>query len=207
MGRIKSALEIALERTESVKGDKESIEKFETRQLGKKAANEFLEDDSRNLEDVIKKTPKEQRESLRQGIFDVLFAQITLPTSKDDEKKIQNVGKGLQAVISDNRFAGLYKQFIQLLGRYLGEVEQYDGAIRQQYEPKLRQKEEELTRRYGRPVQLDPLQDPEFVSFYNQNMNALKGTYQSAVDQVREEAQRAFEGKKSKALNPRRVLQ
>ncbi|MDR3247611.1 MAG: hypothetical protein LBT39_02390 [Treponema sp.] len=194
MGRIKSALEIALERTESVKGDKESIEKFETRQLGKKAANEFLEDDSRSLEEVIKKTPKEQRESLRQGIFDVLFAQITLPVTPDDEKRIQNVGRGLQVIISDSRFAALYQQFTQLLSRYLGEAAQYDVAIRQQYEPKLRQKEEELTRRYGRPIQLDPLQDPEFVAFYNQNMNALKSNYQAAVDQVKEEAQKCFEG-------------
>jgi hypothetical protein len=192
MGRIKSALELALERTESVKSDKDSINKFEARQQGKKLANEFLEDNSRSLEDAVKKAPKEQRESLKQGIFDVLFAQITLPVAKEDEKRIQAVGKGLQAIISDSRFSGLYKQFTQLLSRYLDEAAQYDQAIRQQYEPKLRQKEEELSRRYGRAVQLDPLQDPEFVTFYNQNMNALKGNYQAAVDQVREEAQRGF---------------
>jgi uncharacterized membrane protein YheB (UPF0754 family) len=192
MGRIKSALEVALERTESVKGDKDSIDKFEARQQGKKLANEFLEDNSRSIEDAIKKAPKEQRESLKQGVFDVLLAQIILPVAKEDEKRIQAVGKGLQTIISDSRFPNLYKQFTQLLSRYLDEAAQYDQAIRQQYEPKLRQKEEELTRRYGRPVQLDPLQDPEFVTFYNQNMNALKGNYQSAVDQVREEAQRCF---------------
>jgi hypothetical protein len=193
MGRIKSALEIALERTESVKGDKDSIDKFETRQQGKKLANDFLEDPSRGLEEVLKKTPKEQRESLKQGIFDVFFSQITLPVSRDDEKRLQTVGKGLQAVISGGRFPGLYKQFTQLLSRYLDEADQYDKAIRHQYEPKLRAKEEELSRRYGRQVQLDPLQDPEFVGFYNQNMNALKGNYQGAVEQVREEARRCFE--------------
>jgi hypothetical protein len=195
MGRIKSALEIALERTESVKGDKESIDKFEARRQGKKIANDFLEGGSQSLEEALKKAPKEQRESLKQGIFDVLFSQITLPLSKDDESRIQTVGKGLQAIISDSRFSGLYKQFTQLLARYLDEVAQYGEAIRHQYEPKLRQKEEELSRRYGRPVQLDPLQDPEFVTFFNQNMNALKGNYQAAVDQVREEAQRCFEGR------------
>jgi hypothetical protein len=83
-----------------------------------------------------------------------------------------------------------------VLARYLDESAQYEEAIRRQYEPKLRQKEEELARRYGRAVQLDPLQDPEFVAFYNQNMNALKGQYQTAVDQVREEALRIFEEKK-----------
>jgi hypothetical protein len=194
MGKIKSALEIALERTESVRSDKDSINQFGAKQQGKKAANEFLDDPSRSLEEVLKKAPKEQRESLRQGIFEVLAAQITLPLTKDDEKRIQTVGKGLGAVISNNRFSAQYKQFVQLLSRYLDEAEQYEKAILHQYEPKLRQKEEELARRYGRQVRLDPFQDPEFAAFYNQNMNALKGNYQAAVEQVREEAQRCFEG-------------
>ncbi|MDR0399833.1 MAG: hypothetical protein LBH51_02690 [Treponema sp.] len=193
MGRIKSALEIALERTESVKSDKDSIGQFEAKQQGKKAANEFLEDPSRSLEEVLKKTPREQRASLKQGIFEVLVSQIALPLNKDDEKRIQTVGKGLGAVVSDNRFAAHYKQFIQALSRYLDEVDQYEKAILHQYEPKLRQKEEELTRRYGRQVRLDPFQDPEFVAFYNQHMNALKGSYQGMVDQIQEEARRSFE--------------
>jgi hypothetical protein len=193
MGRIKSALEIALERTESVKSDKGSIDQFEAKQQGKKAANEFLEDPSRSLEDVLKKAPKDHRKSLKQGIFDVLFSQISLPASRDDEKRIQTVGRGLQTLIPGSRFSNLYKQFTQLAGRYLDESDQYDKAIRRQYEPKLRAKEEELSRRYGRQVQLDPFQDPEFTAFYNQNMNALKENYQASVEQVREEARRGFE--------------
>jgi hypothetical protein len=208
MGRIKSALEIALERTESVKGDKGSIDQFEAKQQGKKLANQFLEDSAQgvsiaaqgtagaNLTEAVKKAPRDQQESLKQGVFDVLLSQITLPLSKDDEKRIEAVGKGLQIVINDNKFAALYKQMVQLLARYLDESAKYEEAIRRQYEPKLRQKEEELARRMGRPVQIDPFQDPEFVAFYNQNMNALKGNYQAAVDQVREEAQRIFKGEK-----------
>jgi hypothetical protein len=192
MGRIKTALEIALERTESVKGDRDSIGQFEAKQQGKKIANEFLADPSRSLEESIKKAPKEQRESLRQGIFEVLFSQISLPVNRDDEKRVQAAGKGLGAVISDGRFSSRYRQFTQLLSRYLDESEQYEKAILRQYEPKLRQKEEELARRYGRQVRLDPFQDPEFAAFYNQNMSALKENYQGAVDQIREEARRSF---------------
>jgi hypothetical protein len=196
MGRIKSALEIALERTDSVKSDKGTIDQFEAKQQGKKLANQFLENDKTDLADAIKKAPKDQQESLKQGIFDVLLSQITLPLSKDDEKRIGAVGKGLQIVINDGKFAALYKQLTQVLARYLDELAQYDEAIRRQYEPKLRQKEEELARRYGRAVKLDPFQDPEFIAFYNQNMNALKGSYQTAGDQVRGEAQRIFGGEK-----------
>ncbi|MDR2029156.1 MAG: hypothetical protein LBP93_06430 [Treponema sp.] len=193
MARIKSALEIAMERTESVKGDKGSIDQFEAKQRGKRLANNFLENPKISLEEEIKKLPKEQQGALRQGAFDVLVSQIILPLSKDDEKRIEAVGRGLQYLIGDARFALLYKQFIQALSRYLDEVAQYGEAIQRQYAPKLRQKEEELGRRLGRPVQLDPFQDPEFVAYYNQNMNALKGNYQSLADQVREQAALLFE--------------
>jgi len=193
MGRIKSALEIALERTEAVKTDKASIGLFEAKQQGKRLANAFLADPSKNLEDELKQYPQDQLESLKQGIFEVLAPQITLPAATDDLPRIETVGKGLQLLIKSGHFAAMYKQLIQVLSQYLGEAAHFEQAIRQQYAPKLRQKEEELSRRMGREVRLDPFQDPEFAAFFNQNLNALKANYQAAVDQVRDEAQRIWD--------------
>jgi hypothetical protein len=195
MGRIKSALEIALEKTESVRSDKDSIREFETRQRGKRLANEFLEEPGKSLEAEIKKAPKEEQDSLKQGMFDVLLTQITLPLTPEDQKRIETAGQGLLAVIGGSRFGAVLKQFSQVLNQYLEETAQYQEAIKRQYAPKLRQKEEELSRRLGRQVQIDPFQDPEFIAFYNQNMNQLKAGYQAAADQVREEAARLFEKK------------
>jgi hypothetical protein len=192
MPRIKSALEIALERTESVQSDKAGIGQFEAKQRGKKLANEFLSDPQISLEEAIKKTPKEEQASLKQGIFDVLVTQITVPTSRDGMKRLETIGLGLQTVIADAGFKTLYRQLTQALSRYLDDAERYAEAIRRQYEPKLRQKEEELSRRLGREVRLDPLQDPEFINFYNQNMNALKANYEVAITQLREQAQALF---------------
>jgi hypothetical protein len=188
MGRIKSALEIALERTESVKSDKTTIDLYEAKQRGKKLANEFLEDPKLNLEEEFKKSPKDLLGSLKQGFFDVLVSQITLPSAPGDEKRIEAAGKGLQTVIGGSRFAALYKQLVQILSQYLDQAGQYEEAIKRQYAPKLRQKEEELSRRLGREVRIDPFQDPEFAAFYNQNMTALKGNYEAALNQIREGA-------------------
>ena len=192
MGRIKSALEIALEKTESVKSDKGSIGQFEAKQKGKKLANEFLEGTLKSLEEEIKKVSGDEQANLRQGIFDVLISQINLPVVKDDLKRIEAAGQGLYTVIGVKRFGEIVKQLGQIMGQYLNEAAQYEQAIRKQYAPKLRQKEEELSRRMGREVRIDPFQDPEFAAFYNQNIHALKANYQAAVDQVREEATRLF---------------
>jgi len=192
MGRIKSALEIALERTESVKTDRASVEQYEAKQQGKRLANAYLADSSKSLENELKKYPKNQQESLKQGIFDVLSPQITIPLVREDLPRLEAVGKGLCLLINDGPFSGMYKQLTQLLSQYFDEAAQYGQIISQQYAPKLRQKEEELSRRMGREVRLDPFQDPEFVAFYNKSLGALKENYQVAVDQVREEAARLW---------------
>ncbi|MDR0301285.1 MAG: hypothetical protein LBI04_03120 [Treponema sp.] len=192
MGVIKTALEIALERTEKVKSDKSGIDLFEAKQRGKKTASAFLAGQA-NLDEEIKKTAQGQRESLKQGIFDVLISQIAMPSNKEDEKKLETAGKGLGAVINDKNFSIMFKKLMDFLAKYLQEAAQYDQAIRQQYAPKLRQKEEELSRRLGREVRIDPFQDPEFVAFYNQHMNALKNNYEGIIEQAKEESRRMFE--------------
>lgn len=193
MARIKSALEIALERTGNVKGDRSSVEQFEHRQEGKKIANAFLSDPAgESLEARLKKVPEKLRNAARRGAFEVLLSQVALPAQKADLERLSAVGKGLAAAVGDRRFAATFQQLEQALARFLDESDQYDQAIRRQFEPKLRRKEEDLARRTGRQVRIDPLQDPEFVAFYNQNMGALKDKYQAAVDQVRAMAEEAF---------------
>jgi hypothetical protein len=194
MGRIKSALEIAMEKTEAVRGDKASIGLFEAKQQGKRIANRFISGEIGSLEEMVKKAPGEEQESIRQGCFEVLVSQVTLPQAPEDIKRLSLVGKGLAAVIGGRQFAALYQQFISAVNQFMGESAQYEEAIKRQYAPKLRQKEEELGRRMGRPIKLDPFQDPEFAAFYNQNMNALKGNYEALVTQVQAEARQLFQG-------------
>jgi len=191
MGVIKTALEIALERTDAVKSDKPGIDQYEVKKRGKKLANAFLDGDA-DIASEIKKTPDQDRETLKQGIFDVLVAQIALPSANSDGKRMEKLGKGLFAVINSGEFNEMFKQLTALFAQYLQETAQCEQMLRQQYAPKLRQKEEELARRLGREIRIDPFQDPEFANFYNQNMNALKANYETVVERAREETRRMF---------------
>ena len=193
MGRIKSALEIAMEKTENVKGDKTSIGLFEAKQRGKKLANQYLAGDLPSIESEIKKAPSpEEQNAVKQGCFEVFVTQITLPAIPEDIKRLEAVGKGLSSIISNKHFSMLYQQFMGAVSQYLQEAAQYEEAIKRQYAPKLRQKEEELARRFGRQVKIDPFQDPEFIAFYNQNINALKGNYETLVEEVQQQVRELF---------------
>ncbi|MDR3356597.1 MAG: hypothetical protein LBO04_05350 [Spirochaetaceae bacterium] len=189
MGRIKSALELALERTEGVEGDKGSLEQYEAKRQGNKLANEFLENPAAPVTfgEAIRKAPGAVKAALRQGLFDVFLARISLPAYDDDLKRIDALGKGLQTLLNEPRFPALWKQFQAAAARYLDEAAQYEDAIKRQYEPQLRQKEAELSRRLGQEVRIDPFQDPDFVAFYKKNMDALKAKYEAIVRDVREQ--------------------
>jgi len=182
-----------MERTEDVKGDKASIGLFDAKQRGKRLANQFLEGEVSSIEDEFAKAGSaEERHAVREGCFEVFVTQITLPVLKEDMKRLTAVGKGLDAVLQNKRFAALYQQFLEAVSQFLKEAAQYVEAIKQQYAPKLRQKEEELARRLGRRVKIDPFQDPEFVAFYNQHINALKANYQSITEDVQKQARQSF---------------
>jgi len=194
MGVIKTALEIALEKTNNVKSDKSSIDQFEAKRQGKKLANSFLAGDV-NILDIIKKTPENIRESLKQGIYDVLITQIALPAGEEDDKKLEKISKGFSLIKESkkNEFSSMFKQLTQVFSQYKEEAAQYEQMIKQQYAPKLRKKEEEVSRRLGREVRIDPMQDPEFVTFYNQHMSALKSNYEEVVVQFKEEVAKVFD--------------
>jgi hypothetical protein len=192
MGRIKSALEIALERTTSVKSDKNSINQFELKQQGKKIASLFLSNPENSLKKEIDKLSKDDQVPLKQGMFDLLVTQISLPSERESLNRIGNAAKGLGEIIQDAEFIELCGQLMEALNQFFQEAEHYEKLITQQYAPTLRQKEEEISRRTGRQVTLDPFQDPEFVAFYNQNMTVLKEKYQVAIDQVKEAATSLF---------------
>jgi len=194
MGKIKSALELALERTESVSGGKDSIVLFQAKQKGKKLANEFLSGTIPSFETALNDASDNVRQNLKQGIFDVLISRITLPVTKDDATSVERAAAGLCFIIGNKVFSDLMKQFNQLMSQFLDEAAEHQKVIAAQYEPKLRQKEDEIARRYGQRIKLEPMQDPEFVAFFNQHMNELRGNYQGIIDQVRAQAEQYFQG-------------
>lgn len=194
MALIKSALEIALERTKDMKADPRARKAFELRQEGQKLAGEFLSDPgSVDLEARIKALPKEDRGVLRSAIFGILASRIQLPLTKAGmhPETLDALARGFTALASspfpDKRIGSLLKQVGDFLARYLEDAASLDAALRKQYEPKLRRKEQELAARTGQAVRLDPLSDPEFINLYQQNLGRLKAQYQSALDQAKED--------------------
>jgi len=199
MAMIKSALELALEKTKDLEIDEAALEMNALRVEGKRAAGRFLEDpESASLGDKLAAYPKEKRAALRQGIFEVLVAQLQLPTNDGGIDKVEVVAKACLAISgssgiagailgSDKKVQSLFQQLSGFFRQYLEEMKNVEQIIRKQWAPKLREKEREMSARMGQDVRIDPMMDPEFSAFYKQNVGAVRQQYQAALEKAKKD--------------------
>lgn len=192
MAMIKSALEIALERTKDLKVDPAAVAASEARQEGKRIAGEYLAAPAEvDLAKRLAAVAKDRRAKAKEGAFEVLASRLQLPTSvsADLKAELETVGAGIKALDSalfgDKRIQAIFDQLEGFLSRYLEDAKRVEEAIRKQYAPRLKQKEQEMSARMGRSVRIDPMQDPDFAAFYKQNVGQMRDQYQAALDEAK----------------------
>jgi len=188
MSEIKSALELALERTADVKSDKSLIEANETKKVGMKLAGRLIDSPDMDVRGELNKLEKEKRQWAREGFISVLTSHISLPTQETDLQRLRAVTKGLEAVARDrSAVVTVMEQVEQLLQQYLDNKNQLVESLRQQFEPRLRQQEQEIAQQTGTRVKLDPANDPEFAKALSQNMQRLQSQYNQVIEQARDQ--------------------
>jgi hypothetical protein len=203
MAMIKSALEIALERSKDIKVDEAALEANILRTEGKKAAGRYLDDpESASLAAKLGEYAKDKRAAVREGMFQVLAAQIQLPANDGSVGKLEILSAGFSALASssgtgllggvgaglaDKRVQALFQQLSGFFKQYLDDMKNVEQAIRKQWGPKIREKERQMAARMGQDVRIDPMSDPEFAAFYKQNVSAARAQYQAALDKAKED--------------------
>ena len=185
---IKSALELALEKTEGIKSDKTALTAAEAKDEGKKLASSFFLDPKTDLAGALKNIPPERLSAVKEGIFSVILANLILPREEEDIKSLDPVIAALEILLKDKshiktlktQLTGFYKQ-------WLNDKKQLDENLRQQLGPILKQKEMQLARQLGRAVRIDPRTDPDYMKAYNKNMGQLESHYSGALAQAKED--------------------
>lgn len=198
MSKIKSALELALEKTEGVKYDKENLKADNSRKDGKKLAAEFLqsyaEGEPINLAKRLKDYSGKDLGWVKDGFFQVLVSNLILPLDESYTQRFQGISDGILEMVKDKKNAGhILKQINQFFSQYLANQKQLVENLEAQYAPKLRQKEKELARQLGTEIHLSPQSDPEFAGLLKKQLSHLEARYQEALTQVKEELKGLFQ--------------
>lgn len=187
MGKIRSAWEIALEKTQDISVDKEKFKALEELENARKAIGAYLNDDDRkeeDLETVLKETPEDtKKEALKKAIL----GSISLNISPDDSE-IWNKLKYLASLAADNPEI---PAFIDQIAAYVKQYPEHRKALveklKAQFAPMLEEKEQELSRKYGQEVHLSLDNDKEFIQIATQNLKQLDKQYDAAIQNAKEE--------------------
>lgn len=171
---IKSALEIALENTKNVEGDKQALETKKYSDEGRRLVARLFDDAAFDLKGALKAYDKKQIAWVREGMIQSLLSNLVLPLDEFAVKKNKQVADMIVAAGSDARKLNMiFGQLDGFYKGYLDERKQLLQALEKQYAPKLRRKEEEMSKQMGQRVKINPAQDPEFVAMQRQYMAQL----------------------------------
>lgn len=193
MSKIKSALELALERTADVKVDKEAVKKDEFIRRGKSIAGKYLSgSNSTDLAGELASLKDEERAWVKDGMVDTLLANLTLPRYESDLARLPAIAEGLKSLgkskgADAKNLDYLLNQYDELFKQYLGNLDQLEEQLRAQWEPRLRQKEQQLRQQTGRDVKLTPEQDPEFSKVLAEELSRMDAQYGDVLSQGRTE--------------------
>jgi len=195
MTEIKSALEIALERTKDIQGDKETIIANERRNLGKRIASKYLNpaEEKSDPGKELKQHGGQEGAYVREGFFQTLLANLSLPSDEAYKDHLKRIESGLLFVMKERRQVGyLIQQIDQFFEQYLQTRDQVTEQLKQQYEPQLREKEKQLAQQMGAQIHLTPESDPEFANLLSKNLARLEEQYNQALGQAKDELSRMF---------------
>ena len=190
MAEIKSALEIALARTEGMEVDKEKVKAKENRIKGRKAALAFLEgkSDAKELSSELKKEKGDARDAFKAGAAGSMMAYLKLPSDESYTAGFQRAAEGLEILAGGGgQIKQMFDQLGQFFDQYLQNRTQLEQQLQAQFEPLLKQKEEALHAQTGSRISIDPLDDPDFQKAYSQNMENLSRNYLEALNQAKEQ--------------------
>ena len=188
MATIKSAYEMALERTKDVEADKESLEASTFATEGKKIVSRFLGDPAVKMKEELKAFDKKQAEWVKEGIVKALLANLVLPADEMAIQRAKRIGAGLSDLAPKSReISSLFSQLEEFFKEYVEEKQRLQQAVEEQYRPRLQQKEQELSKQLGQPVKIDPASDPEYTATLRKNMAAFDLRYTEVLTKVKEQ--------------------
>ena len=109
------------------------------------------------------------------------------------KEKMKKLESGLQAVIKEKRqISYIFQQVGQFFSQYIQSRDQLEEAVKQQYEPRLREKEQMLEKQMGAKVNLTHEQDQEYIAVLAKNYSQLEDQYNQALQQVKDQLKQMF---------------
>lgn len=189
MAIIKSAWELALEKTEKLQVDPVKIKRDLKVKEGRQLAGTFLSDIDATKEGTKKQydaVAAEDKEAFKEGMALTMLSNLALPRNtafKENFAKVLDLGMILGE--GNEQLEQLLGQLEGFFSQYLENQEDLVERMKQQFAPALQQKEAQLRKQYGPNFTLRPEQDPEFMKLLDKQLSQLDDQYTNILTQAK----------------------
>lgn len=187
MALIKSALELALEKTEGLSVDKEELRRKDLFNQGRIAAAKALEEGIDGFETTLhaqeKALKKDEYAIFAGGVAENLLSRVVLATDQINATTLNKVGELLDR-LTKKKAASRLEKVAGLLQQYGTEVGQLKQAIGQQLGPQLRQRAQQQGHN---PATYVMEKDPAYLKVLAENLEPMRAEYQTALEALKAE--------------------
>ncbi len=191
MGEIKSALELAMEKTEKL-GEATDEERLKWKYVpeGEKLAARYLKENL-NLVDKLSQYEENVRRYIIEGAGDILIRNIDLPKTDIAKRNNKKAMDGLKNLKSDKvSVENVYSKIRRIFNHYMEQGEQqrkqaYE-SLKTEFEAKLQQA---VQQQVGLPmrVNIDVERQPQFQEEWRKIQAQLDSQYLKLLDEYKKE--------------------
>ena len=187
MSKIKSALEIALEKTQDVKiTDQELMEK-KIKEVSMETASQFLKDNKFDMANALKNIDKKYYRLALDTIQDIFLKNIILPVTDLQKNNLELVFSGLSVIKKNtNKLNKVFSELDQLFQQYKQQKESVLEQLKKQMGPMIQQTQKQIAEQMGTNVVIDPIQHPEFQKQFKNYMNQINGQFTEYLNKIKD---------------------
>ena len=189
MGRIKSAWEIALEKTESIEVDENKIRHNADIDAIRRKAGAYLLGEEDTEDSLRSELSKYGKDEIKEALGQTIINSLTRPqTDMTESKKPQRLFFLLSLALPGNQeVLDFLQDVLNHMAQYPRHREQMMDQLKSQFEPMLREKEEKMRAQYGECPHLTFENDKECREMANKYLERLRDQYQKTLDDAKEQ--------------------
>ncbi|MDY6933761.1 MAG: DUF6657 family protein [Spirochaetota bacterium] len=162
--RIKTSLEIALERSANIEVDKVALKRRELEHEGRRIAGMMISNNAVTLESQLKGREKNDIEIIVNSIEEVLLSNIQLPKNEVSLELIKNEYEILIRIKENKKLIKKKISDIEhLFQQYVEQLTLLEKQIAEELTPSLKKLEEQIGAQLGSKVKISPESNPEYL--------------------------------------------
>jgi plasmid replication initiation protein len=189
MSKIKSALELAMEKTEGIQVDQAELSRKRLEKAGREIYVSLQNAEAPKRPDLLKQRLEgyedHEKKALRQSILEGTLSQISLARATYPEA-LDPGTQDILGLLFAMDISPITSQLGEMFTAYKGEIENLQSQLRSQMASRMGPKLKALAEQTGQSPESLVEQDPEYQRAFSHHLGQLKDHYQNSLSQLKD---------------------